>query len=418
MTAILLLAASLAAPPTTTFSVRVTDPAGGAVAGAEALPQGFATRSVALSWFDEPKEAATDADGRAEFTLVDGFEGRPVVRVDYVVRHPDWCTLERRLWGDAAKGPLEDAVTLEAGRRETIELTALDGDVSPDDCKVVCPGAGVRGEVLFEAVEGRLVTRPLPVSATALRVVAERDGVRQFSDWAGRAAADVTDPPPIPVLLQRGMPLTVRLSENVPRPVVEGRYRVAFSTPGVEAAQRDWGKAAGKIAADGTFTLMDVPPFCDVQVAASCEGFVSEQATDAEVAELSGPRKALLLNGWMRHAKPVDAEEGEATLPMSKAASLSLRVVRKDETPVAGAAVSLNPNASFVGRFTSGFPVPSSMKTDAEGAVTFPTLPPGTVRGVQLYRVVGEQYKKLRVLEGLPVKLAAGERSEATLTVE
>ena len=253
-------------PPDETFELTIVDAAGNPIEGAEVDPWALRMGSGHGLWPEKqggPKPVVkTDADGVARIDYPASSRLGPTSLISVQVRHPDYVAASKHLAVDPdAKAKL----TLAGGTRLSIELPALDGDADLSTARVIISDRDVRAPQL-QVVDGRLVTDPVSEKAAMVRVTVGEGDAMQFSDWTSwtpgdDAVAELT------MILQAGLGVAGRLSDDVPRPVRRG-WVVADLTAAGPTADHTWFRQIARpVEKDGTFRLEGIPHGCDVQVA-------------------------------------------------------------------------------------------------------------------------------------------------------
>lgn len=163
----------------------------------------------------------------------------------------------------------------------------------------------------------------------------------------------------IEAVLRPGVQLRGQLSEEVPRPVKDGRV-VAAVYSGPDASDTVfWGDVAA-IAPDGTFDLGPLPADDDAQLIAFCDGWVSQSPTAAEVDayvetqgfELRSPYAPSQHFGMLhprlhRLSRPVS----QTVIPMERTSVCEVTVVDEDGKSIPEATVAFSQSQAF---FRSG----------------------------------------------------------------
>ena len=350
---VLLLSAPPPYPPDGSFEVTVVDEAGLPVRGAEVDPWALRMGGGHGAWWEAghgPKPVVTtDARGVAEFGVPTRRGEDKLETVSAFVRHPDYVALYEHLdAGDcrAAEGRYEARLTMRPGTRLSIEVLALDGEVDLDDCRVAAPGSPA-GDVRAKAEGGRLLTEPLPASAPMIRVTAgDAGGVMQFGDWTAWRP-DESGTVELTAILQKGLTVRGRLSDDVPRPVRDGWVVADCSRPGPTYEHRSLGQTERPVAEDGTFELPNIPHGCDMQVVAICRGFTSAPPDAKTDAAMRAKYKDVGSNSGsiaMPQVFTPDESTDEVLVRMRPAAALRVVVTGPDGEPAEGVHTGVSPN--------------------------------------------------------------------------
>ncbi len=134
--------------------------------------------------------------------------------------------------------------------------------------------------------------------------------------------------------LSRGRVVQGQLSENVPRPVMNGKIGLTTASSIKEQPSYDdsifWQDRA-EIREDGTFEFASVPRDVDIQLIANCDGWVSQSANaEVTISQLFAADQT----------KPV-------VLKMEPTASCEFRIVDQSGAPVPNVKVYLSPDAAW-----------------------------------------------------------------------
>ena len=434
-------------PQDGTFRITVVDPDGRPIERATLDPWALRMGGGHGSWNEPaygPKPTPTTGpDGVATFTVPTLAGDRKLETVSAIVHHPDFVPLYEHV--DAGNSLVKDktyeaTLTMRPGTKLRIEVVALDGDVAPESLSVTCPGVGT-GDLPFTADGDTLITHPVSEDATLVRVTSrDEDGDTQFGDWIAWSPG-VDGSTELTAILQKGLTVKGRLSENVPRPVRRGWVTCTCSTPGPTYEHRGLGQTNSPVEADGSFVLENVPHDCDLQITAICEGYTSEPPSEADHQRMQAAYESTgrSRDGDVFHmpfvAKP--PEDGTAlTLPMREAAVLRVIVKNPDGSPAAGVRVATNPNEVTYGLGSTLFaqmglpredwskkPEDRSRRgfefsgvTDADGVCVIGTMPPGR-QSVDLY--TGDwrdgTYRELTYEGDGTAQLKSGETSEVAI---
>ena len=409
--------------PHGTLSLTVETAEGRPIAGVEVHRLAFglkdgSLRSVSPRDADpEQPSAVTDEAGVAAIRYpksVDGLMSIPegvsgeVIRFSIPLRKPGFVnghigTTKRTepLNGETTIIPTADgykaSYRMRRGTKLRIETLALDGAAERADCVVVCPKLGRDGGYWRpEEGEGPIETRTLP-SGDPYRIMSFTGGLWQYSEWmtVPSTEEEFTD---ITVVLQAGLPVTGRLSDDMPRPVRDGWVAVYSTQLDPTGGPHNAGSVAVRVEPDGTFRIPSVPRGADVQFAAICDGYVSRPPAAETQARLFERYDwhTDWFNGRFQFPHVVRSEDDplEVTVPMQPAATVRVRLLDSDGTPVSGMGVllyvnGLNLSGTFP-RFATAWPpdvsrdrevfanrVDDSVQTtDVDGVVEFRNIPP------------------------------------------
>jgi len=158
------------------------------------------------------------------------------------------------------------------------------------------------------------------------------------------------------VKLSKGTRVEGKISDEIPRPIVNGHVSACVVTlyNGKTANHEQkwiWGERA-PINADGTFVFPSLPRGELLQMIAVCDGYTAKMPTRKAVEEFF-PAKVNLLHRdrTMPHLVLLEGDLVETEIRMQKAASVRIKFLTEDGNPIRDVRVSPNPNQEF---FTYG----------------------------------------------------------------
>lgn len=419
------------------LNVKVVDEAGDPVAGAIVTPTFLRTSAdpgSSYGWrtdFGEPTPAETNADGVAALRYPRYVMERMETNVVAVIpRHPAYASapqIELSVDGSSPPVVLESGATLRVGGyfeeapNITVPVHGLLSGTSQGAWQTLDDNGIQRGD---------LVAGPQCV----LLVHEADDGGLYFSEaHEFEARKGVVREFMLP--LQRGVTLTGRLDDSVPRPVkngwVEIRIRPAFQAGAGKSPQGsvEW-TAQAEVNADGTFTVENLPTGHG-EITAACDGAVSMGERGPGLVDFFG---APVVATLVRESNAVD-------VPMVASATAVVHMTGPDGNPVAGATVVFWPNVQYFQQYSTIFgraPFVSaeglrltleekraqwrraesnfSGTSDETGTATITNLPPWasefTVRDDSLELSPDEQKRRRR-----PIELHPGETTEISIAL-
>jgi beta-lactamase regulating signal transducer with metallopeptidase domain/protocatechuate 3,4-dioxygenase beta subunit len=264
------------------IEVTVVDPQGRPVEGAEVFPgglRGIVGRGNHYRWHDVPGEpvrgldtprARTDAQGRARVPYPRYVRDTlPTGEVTVLVLHPDYLFFRKDVNVRKPSPPLQ----LKEGQRATIRVEGPAGTRLKRAAMVDNLLKGNYGENIWQAGDEPLTIRACLTGTYNLMAVAEtEEGRLLFSDIRkvrfGESGRKNLNMKVSPGLTFRGV-----LSDNVPRPVKEGR--VDLTTILRNNSQPPGWRTTAEVRPDGSFEVSDVPRVPLVGVTVECEGYIS-----------------------------------------------------------------------------------------------------------------------------------------------
>jgi hypothetical protein len=287
--------------------VQVLDAAGEPVAGAIVVPWALRCSQGHGQWRPEgfgngePPQGATDADGRAsvpfpKFAVLD--ERVLTTEVTLSIDHPDFAYIMYEFVPIPRKETGDHRITLQQGAR--VELQPLlagqpaDGDglfALWSDGRSWTPGARPRVDA-----DGVFHIPPMPAGAgQALLVRLDGERATHFSPLID---LDLSASPTLRQSVELSPAATLRgqLSDNVPRPIVNGRLIARTLPRDLERENVLWTTWA-PIAADGTWEIPSWPADEAVQIIALCDGYYA--ASGDAPTEVNNPR---VPNRWVNDA--------------------------------------------------------------------------------------------------------------------
>ncbi|MGD9634670.1 MAG: Ig-like domain-containing protein, partial [Pirellulales bacterium] len=335
------------------LSVRVVDPEGQPVAGVKIIPwalrssQGHGTWSKDGQGESEPSEFSTDADGRAEieyprYSYAD--ERVRVLSVTLSIDHPDFAYISH----ENIDVPLQEAGphVVKLARGAMVEILPIQEGMPADlhglylkwsDSRSWKPGvtpvltdsgslriptmAAGRGEVMAVRLEGDQATHFSRIVPLDVHVGEQRSETLELHPAAR---------------------IMGKLSDNVPRPVKNGRVSartVPLQWDGEHVQWISW----TPIAEDGTFVFDAWPASEDAQIIALCDGFIAESGAAPAVAKQPPERD--------RFSRPqVFTPAGFAQpieLQMTALVNCEVEAVDRQGKAVAGAKIVSCPNVGW-----------------------------------------------------------------------
>ena len=347
--------------------IRVVDRAGQPIAGATVMPEGLRTKPGAYTggWYSWRADVhgvtnapvVTDAAGRARLPYPKYvFERIETGTLCLSVSHPDYVSSrpERTVdIGPPAGAPWQARWDdLVARLRHRVFVFHPDPIVLSNGATLrlaTVPVALPAAAQLFAQVSGEpygetnfwarpttnvITTRRLAAGTHTARLIrSDADGAVWFSDVVPVVAVTgQTNSLALP--LKRGINLSGRLDDSVPRPVQHGRV-VANVTPRGAKLQDEpppW-HAWTPVQADGSFTIASLPPG-DLEIVALCDGFVSTNGPGQ--FKMHYPQRHLLADNDLA-----------ITIGIEPTARLEVQVTDNQGAPLPGVLVSTWPNVRY-----------------------------------------------------------------------
>jgi beta-lactamase regulating signal transducer with metallopeptidase domain len=337
------------------MSMTVHGPDGRPVAGAEISIHGLRTVKEPASAHGNRMQTKATTNEKGEVTVEYPrfvYEEMETGQLIFSVSHPDFVPFSSQ--GESVDNPIK--VTMDAGRR--VRITAKDSATGmrlTEPLFVIHPGDPSFLPWKMQE-DGSLQSNALDKSLSLVMVVCLREGhPALFSDLIHletfpEGDCRIDDVPMSPGRVVRG-----QLSENVPRPVINGRIGLSVASSIKEKPSYDdslfWHDSA-EIGEDGTFEFPSVPREIDIQLIANCDGWVSQSAPTEEILQrfpyVTTDEHAQSMRDGMTVAQLFSAEKAEPiVLRMEPTAICEFKVVDQSGAPVPDVTVYLSPNAAW-----------------------------------------------------------------------
>ncbi len=338
------------------LTVRVVDGDGTPVPKAKVSPWALRSSQGHGLWAKDdqraeigPSDAFTDAAGTATVLYPyyrDRGEGIRTISVSLRVDHPEFAYI----------GDLHINVPLETGGPYVVRLTAgiplelrplLDGESANLDNVFVLWSDGRSsqpGSTPQKLADGALRIPAMPPGENSVLLV-KLDGERatHFSKITDFKLVP-GEPKRLDVSLLPGVRVRGVLSDNVPRPVRNGRVKARTLDPADAANYRVGWWTWTPIQPDGTFTIEGWPADEPIQLIALCDGFLATSGSAPD--RVKNPRdpktdpftrpQVFSPNGDMR-----------IELAMTPLVRCVVKVMDEDERPIAGVSVESWPNVGW-----------------------------------------------------------------------
>lgn len=280
-------------------------------------------------------ELITDAAGQIElkYPVKFGLDGKclTINKIDIQFRHPDYVVSRAKF------DPSTEIAQHSLVQGCRAFFTCIDENGIPiKEFAVFMAGRGREGAWTLDGGEVRSSNVPDGKWQTML-ISPSADGLHRFSGILPARYAKGKDVTIRGIRLRPGMRLSGSLSDNVPRPIANGKV-VAWCMPKppgeVGDASIGWCDET-TIAADGSFEFLSLPSGGMVQLIALCNGWLIEG------------NKAQFTSGLEFNVSDEQIAENRVTgitLQMKQAAQLEVEVLGPNGKPLAGAEVSTWPN--------------------------------------------------------------------------
>ena len=430
------------------LKVRVVDAKGHPVAKAKVTPWALRSSQGHGLWAKDdkycdlsPSDAWTDTNGIATVTYPYYRYRQEQIRtieVSLRVDHPEFAFLDDVdvKVPRATQEPYE--VKLSAGIAVEIR-PMLHGKVASPDNLFALWSDGRSGSPDFTprvSGEGTLVLSAMrPGANSVLLVKLDGDRATHFSRITDFNLA-IGEPKQLDVELRPAVRVRGTLSDNVPRPVRNGRVNASSLNPvATEHTRVEW-MTWTPIQSDGTFVIDSWPDDEPIQLIALCDGFIAANGSaPEEVANPPAPGSGHI--GLPQVFRP--RSDGRIELAMSPLVRCNVTAVDTNDQPAEGVEVLAWPNVlwwnsgsqiyctplvrgeravrlrNFSDSLNDVFPDPWSASTDEHGKASL-----GLPSGNELLSVKSDAYE-LPIVRGkreVAVRLARGETTDVTLRLQ
>jgi hypothetical protein len=430
------------------LKVRIIDADGNPVAKAKVTPWALQSSQGHGRWSENdewagvgPKDVFTAEDGTAiilypRYRHAD--EQIATISVSLFVDHPEYAYLDKMHIDVPLENEGPHEIKLAAG--VPVEIRPL-ADGKPADLDnlyaIWSDGRSWQKDVTPEkTADGTLRIPAMPPGKNSVLLV-RLDGERatHFSKITDFELV-IGEPKTIDIQLRPSLRIEGKVSDDVPRPIQNGRLKTWSLQPSREVFNRVTWFSWAPIRQDGTFTIDGWPAGEPLQVIALCDGYIAKSGkAPAVVANPPDPAK----DGFTRPQVFEPAEGESIELAMTPLVQCIATALDGDEKPVAGIEVESWPNVQwwnngsqiychplvrgerllrdrdYMSAEDKAFPQPFSAETGADGKATL-ELPAGHKR-----LAINSEVYELPVFLGrrdMRVTPVRGETTEATLRLQ
>ena len=299
----------------------------------------------------KPQSVKTDADGKAsvlfpKFAFLE--EQVATTAVSISIDHPDHPYIGSEHVKITTRQESPHEVTLPRGSAIEVSIS-VDGhrDSSDKIFALWSGGRSWRNNGLLEATDDGTFRIPPLAEGTGqfLFVRLEDELPTHFSLIEDVKIDGKTDVIHKETALKKAASVRGRFSDNVPRPVSNGRVSARTIPSGENYNDIEWFTWA-PVEEDGTFVIDAWPSGEPIQLVALCDGFMAEQGDKPEMVK---PKRAT--GGYRRAQVFVPPHKSEVEIDMIPTVSCSFEIVNAFDKPLEGVIVGANPN---VGWWNSG----------------------------------------------------------------
>jgi len=256
--------------------MKVVRPNGKPIPGAEIFVSGLRAIKESASAYSnsqKPTLVVTDANGMARVPyptfVIENMETGAII---YEVTHPNFVDFK----SESSSLDASIQVMMEAGRH--LELSLIDAQSRPVTKDVFFLQASNPLSEWNSVGDGVFRSPPLGPSESPLLAIARSRDSFLFSDLIKLPSFTKDDVKLVDIRLTPGRKLSGRLSDNVPRPVHNGK--VGLTIAASDSAKPTYAQCTFwidfvDIQEDGTFEFESIPRNFDVQLLATCNDWVS-----------------------------------------------------------------------------------------------------------------------------------------------
>ena len=331
------------------FELTVLAEGGDPIADASIDLGGMRSAEDSGSWYFWPTyntgkigTIKTDANGKATIPYPVKFGHPPdwntASEVTATITHPDYISKE--LAADPSSGKAE--VTLRSGCRLTLSAVDSANERVPFGLMIAGPG---RSAKWADGEDGARYSQAIPDGTWQSMLVSPwADGRHLFSPLISIRLRDGQSVGIRNIKSKPGVRLQGVLDNSVPHPVTGGKVIVhCLPKPDGRTYAKDstaslaW-RTSAEIAEDGTFEIPSIPRRGLVQIITICNGYTRKN-------ENVPKRNFAFRQGLFIELGENDVQS--ATIPMEKTASVKVRVLKPDGTPLPNAWTTVCPNQHF-----------------------------------------------------------------------
>ncbi len=336
------------------LEVRVVDPEGNPVEGAEVTPWALHTSLGHLSWGtpDNPEEAptvATDKRGVATISYPDYYYGDGaeslVTSVTCRVTHAGFVNVPSH----DVKVPQTSPATITLTRGAIVRLVGIvnDQSIPPAELRALWSSTTFKGKPAPDD-QGNLVLPPLAAGPELIRLVRLSESGPALVSRVIKADLLEGGEYYLNADLYPTVNIRGRLSDDVPRPIHSGWVMGEIVTPveGEANENLSW-RTYAPVAEDGTFELSNLPAGEPLQIIAGCDGFAAASGLPPGFVPIDEWQRPGALNQPQTFV--LGETTTEVTIEMQPTATFEVRVVDLAGEPVEGVNVAASPNVKWWG---------------------------------------------------------------------
>ena len=268
------------------FSMMVNDADGQPVAGARLKPWAVRSSLGHGLWTEEstggtgPEEVTTNADGIATvvYPMYRNVDEQIVVTdVTVSIDHPNHPHVSHEDIAVPAVSGDPHIATLPRGAAIEVSVTQNGKPINDKNIRAMSTGGrsfrGGTKETILD--DGTLHIPPLKEGSAQLMLIrVDKDKATHFSEIQKIDVVASEQPIQLEVEIQPALSIRGKLSDNVPRPVRNGRVKLEFIGDGNSDEGIEWFDWA-PVSEDGTFVIEAWPQDEPVQLIALCDGFIA-----------------------------------------------------------------------------------------------------------------------------------------------
>jgi hypothetical protein len=336
--------------------VKVVDPDGNPVEGAEIRPWALRCSQGHGGWRadglggSEPPTVETNAAGEADVPFPKyaiAKEKVVVTEVTLSIDHPDFSLIDSKHIAVRPQIPPRVELPLERGGSVVLRpVEMVKGEGAEGLYAIWSDGRSWREEFRPQITDdGNLRLPVMPLGQRSARIARLKEG--EVVSLSRRIEFDVQAGEP--ELKQALMPpprrIVGRLSDDVPRPVKNGRVKAQSlpSSDDMRESECGWFTWA-PVAEDGTFEIKAWPEDDAIQLIALCDGYVAKWGDPP--AGIEEERRGLR-RPQVYSVEKLDDNDGEVEIAMEPMVRCDVTAVDQQGAPIAGVKVVSGPNVCW-----------------------------------------------------------------------
>lgn len=335
------------------FQMTVQDADGKSVAGGEVvlwqIKFGGGSRSVP-SEYQTGFKTGSDGSVTIPYPRQTGVRRNRTVGLAFSIQHSGSPT-----WSGYRAIDDESPFKLPRSTRVFVTAKTEDGRLVDSDLHAITNGLGVSWTLASGTLHSGAIDISGERSSNLLRVVhGPENGPILFSDLIDLTqAAQQDNAITIEAILKPSARVVGKLSENVPRPVKNGKVLGSILSDSERFNALRW-QVVADVEEDGSFVLTGLPARDTLQLIAVCDGWISLPPRPSEVEAYAKLHNFRVHNNHgfttgrvTPQLRYVTEGTSETTVTMHQTGNAKVKVVDWDDNPVVGATISFAPNQAL-----------------------------------------------------------------------